>query len=81
MILEDITTQVTQIVKEQLQLAKTPNLSDRLKDDLYADSLDLINIIMECEKEFDLILPDEGAEKIITVTDLVNLVSTCHSHE
>ena len=44
-------------------------------NDLGADSLDTVELIMEFEKEFDLTIPDEDAERIGTVGDAVSYVS------
>jgi len=44
-------------------------------DDLGADSLDLIELVMYCEEEFNVSIPDEQAEKIKTVLDLKLTVS------
>lgn len=43
-------------------------------NDLDADSLDLVELVMELEKEFDIKINDTDAEKVITMLDLVNLV-------
>ncbi len=43
-------------------------------DDLGADSLDLVELIMSMEEEFDTDIPDEDAEKIQTVQDAINFV-------
>lgn len=43
-------------------------------DDLGADSLDIVELIMGLETEFDLEIPDEDAEKIATVGDAVNYI-------
>ena len=40
-------------------------------NDLGADSLDTVELIMECEKEFDVAIPDDKAEKIGTVADAI----------
>ena len=45
-------------------------------NDLGADSLDTVELIMEFEKEFDLTIPDEDAEKIATVGDAVDYVES-----
>ena len=42
--------------------------------DLGADSLDTVELIMEFEKEFDLMIPDEEAEKIATVGDAISYI-------
>lgn len=44
-------------------------------DDLYADSLDLIDIIIECEQEFGYPITDDKAQNLKTVQDLVNLIT------
>lgn len=43
-------------------------------NDLGADSLDTVELIMELEKEFDLSIPDEEAEKIVTVGDAIAFI-------
>ena len=43
-------------------------------EDLYADSLDLVEIIIECEKEFNYPITDDKAQNLKTVGDLVNLI-------
>ena len=43
-------------------------------DDLGADSLDIVELIMGLETEFDIEIPDEDAEKIVTVGDAVNYI-------
>lgn len=45
--------------------------TDRLVDDLGADSLDILEIVMDVEKEFDVEIEDESAAKIKTVRDLI----------
>lgn len=43
-------------------------------DDLAADSLDIVELIMRVEEEFEMEIPDENAEKIATVGDVVNYI-------
>ncbi|HEY8464673.1 MAG TPA: acyl carrier protein [Bacillota bacterium] len=43
-------------------------------DDLGADSLDIVELVMALEEEFDVEIPDEDAEKIVTVGDAVNYI-------
>ena len=43
-------------------------------DDLGADSLDIVELIMGIEEEFDIEIPDEEAETIVTVADAVNFI-------
>ena len=44
-------------------------------DDLYADSLDLVEIIIECEQEFGYPIRDDRAQNLKTVQDLINLIT------
>lgn len=46
----------------------------KIKDDLSADSIDLVEFVLELEETFDDEIPDEDAEKIITVGDAVDYV-------
>ncbi len=46
------------------------------KDDLGADSLDLVELVMELEDEFDIEIADEEAEKIATVGDVINYIKS-----
>jgi len=45
-------------------------------DDLVADSLDLVELIMSMEEEFDIDIPDEKAEKLVTVQDAIDYIHT-----
>ncbi|MBW1693146.1 MAG: acyl carrier protein [Deltaproteobacteria bacterium] len=45
-------------------------------DDLGADSLDLVELIMSLEEEFDIEIPDEKAEKLVTVQDALSYIQT-----
>ena len=44
-------------------------------DDLEADSLDIVELMMALEEEFDIEIPDEDAEKISTVSDAVDYIN------
>lgn len=44
-------------------------------DDLGADSLDLVELIMSMEEEFDIEIPDEEAEKLVTVKDAIDFIN------
>ena len=44
-------------------------------DDLGADSLDLVELVMTMEEEFDIDISDEDAEKLVTVQDAINFVN------
>ncbi|MBQ3124729.1 MAG: acyl carrier protein [Clostridia bacterium] len=66
---------VKAVIVDQLgadESAVTPEAS--FVDDLGADSLDIVELIMGLETEFDLEIPDEEAEKIRTVGDAVNYI-------
>ena len=66
---------VKAVIVDQLgadEAAITPEAS--FVDDLGADSLDIVELIMGLETEFDLEIPDEEAEKIRTVGDAVNYI-------
>ncbi|MGI9101066.1 MAG: acyl carrier protein [Terriglobales bacterium] len=67
---------VKQIIVEQLGVDEaevTPNAS--FVDDLGADSLDTVELVMAFEEAFDIEIPDEDAEKIRTVQDAVDYIS------
>lgn len=66
---------VKEIIVEQLGVEEdevTPKAS--FVDDLGADSLDTVELIMAFEEEFDVEIPDEEAEKIVTVKDAIDYV-------
>ncbi len=66
---------VKQIIVEQLQVDEaevTPTAS--FQEDLGADSLDVVELVMQFEEAFDLEIPDEEAEKIKTVQDAVDYI-------
>ena len=66
---------VKQIIVEQLQVDEaevTPGAS--FQEDLGADSLDVVELVMQFEEAFDIEIPDEDAEKIKTVQDAVNYI-------
>ena len=68
--MSDIAERVKQIVVEHLGVEEgkvTPEAS--FIDDLGADSLDTVELVMAFEKEFDIDIPDEEAEKLRTVGD------------
>ena len=70
-------TKVQDILMHQLQINReqiTPEA--RIVADLGADSLDMVEIAMKAEEEFNFTLPDDEAEKIVTVDDLYEAVGT-----
>lgn len=72
---EDIFEKVKEIVIEQLGVSETSITTDAsFIDDLGADSLDIVELIMALEEEFDLEIPDADAEKVVTVGDVVEYI-------
>ncbi len=74
--MEDIASKVKQIIVYKLgadESEVTPTAS--FVNDLGADSLDTVELIMEFEKEFDVKIPDEEAEKISTVQDAIDFIT------
>ncbi|HWR98649.1 MAG TPA: acyl carrier protein [Candidatus Methanoperedens sp.] len=66
---------VKKIIVEQLGAnADEVSLESAFVDDLGADSLDTVELVMAFEEEFDLEIPDEDAEKIATVGDAVRYI-------
>ena len=73
--MSEIATKVKSIITDKLGVEEsqvTPEAS--FTNDLGADSLDTVELIMELEKEFDLSIPDEEAEKIVTVGDAIAFI-------
>ena len=72
----DIEKKVKTIIMEQLGVSEEelkPEAS--FVDDLCADSLDLVELVMALEEEFGQEIPDEDAEKITTVQDAINYIN------
>ena len=66
---------IKEIIVEQLQVEEDEiTMETNLMKDLSADSLDAVEIIMAIEDEWDIEVPDEEAEKMVTVADLVKYV-------
>lgn len=66
---------VRDIVVDQLSVeADEVNIDSTFIDDLGADSLDIVELIMAFEEEFGIEIPDEAAEKIKTVQDVVSYI-------
>jgi acyl carrier protein len=71
----DILSKVKDIVVEQLGVEEEEVTEQAsFVDDLGADSLDIVELVMALEEEFDLEIPDEDAEKLVTVSDAVNYI-------
>ena len=74
--------QVKKIVVEQLGVeADEVQMSSTFVDDLGADSLDIVELIMAFEEEFNIEIPDEKAEKIKTVEDVVKYIEEVQENQ
>ena len=72
----DVATQVKKIIVDKLGVDESEVTNEAsFTNDLGADSLDTVELIMEFEKEFDISIPDEEAEKIETVGHAVAYLS------
>ncbi len=72
---QSIEERVKAIIIKQLDVDKKPvTLESSFINDLDADSLDIVELVMEFEDAFDINIPDEDAEKIQTVGDAVNYI-------
>ena len=68
---------VKAVIVEQLSVnADEVKLEFKFVDDLGADSLDVVELVMELESKFDVEIPDEEAEKISTVKDVVDYIES-----
>ncbi len=76
MSIENIETKVKEIVAEQLNVdINDLEPSKSFINDLGADSLDIVELVMAMEEEFDVEIPDEDAEKIQTLGDATKYVA------
>lgn len=73
----EIEARVKKIVVEQLGVKEEEVTNDAsFVDDLGADSLDTVELVMALEEEFETEIPDEDAEKIATIQDAINYINT-----
>ena len=72
--MSDIAERVKKIVAEQLGVKEEVENSASFVDDLGADSLDTVELVMALEEEFECEIPDEEAEKITTVQEAINYI-------
>ena len=72
---EEIFDKVKEIIVEQLGVSEdSVNEDASFIEDLGADSLDIVELIMAIEEEFDIEIPDTDAEKVVTVGDVVDYI-------
>ncbi len=75
-----IEEQVINVVADQLAVDKVKiNRATSFVNDLGADSLDTVELIMELEEEFDLMIPESEAEKIQTVGQAIDFIESNNS--
>ncbi len=72
---EEVFEKVKEIIVEQLGVDEAAvTLEASFIDDLGADSLDIVELVMALEEEFDMEIPDADAEKVVTVNDVVEYI-------
>jgi acyl carrier protein len=72
----EVLERVTKIIVDRLGVDESQvTLEASFKEDLGADSLDVVELVMELEDEFDMEISDDDAEKISTVGDAVNYIN------
>jgi acyl carrier protein len=75
--MENVEQRVKKIVAEQLGVNESEIKNEsRFVDDLGADSLDTVELVMALEEEFETEIPDEEAEKITTVQQAIDYIAT-----
>ena len=71
----EVTTKVKSIICEQLGVSEEEvKMESKFIDDLGADSLDTVELVMAFEEEFGVEIPDDAAEKILTVKDAIAFI-------
>ena len=72
---EEVFERVKKVIIEQLGVTESAVTSEAsFLDDLSADSLDIVELVMAVEEEFDIEIPDEDAEKVTAVGDVVEYI-------
>ncbi len=80
MAVQELERKVKEIIVEQLGVKSSDVAEDAsFVDDLGADSLDTVELVMKFEEDFDIEIPDEDAEKIQTVQDAVSYIQAHHN--
>lgn len=73
--MSNVEDQVKKIVVEHLGIDESKVTPDaKFIDDLGADSLDTVELVMAFEEKFDIEIPDDSAETILTVKDAINFI-------
>jgi acyl carrier protein len=72
---EEVVRRMNTVIAESLGVSSSEvKLESSFIDDLGADSLDIVELVMQIEKEFGIDIPDEDAEKISTVQDAIDYI-------
>lgn len=72
---EEVFEKVKETIIEQIGVTDTAvTMEASFIDDLGADSLDIVELVMAIEEEFDIEIPDSDAEKVVTVGDVVDYI-------
>ena len=75
--MSDIFDEVKAVIAEELDVEESEiTMESQIVDDLGADSLDVVELIMRLEEKFEIEIPDEDAEKIQTVGDAVKFIES-----
>jgi len=75
--MSSVEDRVQKIIAEQLSVSEDQVTSEAsFVDDLGADSLDTVELVMALEEEFEIDIPDEEAEKIVNVKDAVDYIKS-----
>ena len=75
--MSDVSERVKKIVVEHLAVEESKVSDDAsFIDDLGADSLDTVELVMAFEEEFGCEIPDDAAEKILTIKDAINFINS-----
>ena len=74
--MDTVLEKVKEVISEQLDVEDVDSITTETTfiDDLGADSLDIVELIMALEEEFDMEIPEEEAEKITSVGDVVTYI-------
>ena len=74
--MDTVLEKVKEVISEQLGIDDTDSITTETTfiDDLGADSLDIVELTMALEEEFDMEIPEEEAEKITSVGDVVSYI-------
>ena len=74
---EDLESKIKQLIAEQLNVEMTAiKNSSRFIEDLGADSLDIVELVMAMEESFDLDISDDQAENLLTVAHVLDYIKT-----